>query len=159
MGRIKLSVPVSSVILISIFLFGCSPVQKKQVSEKAPLKQETQKVMITTGTRILPQSCRPGEIITVKIDVIPANQISGVVVAEKIPEGWKIVSSNPQVARIENNNVHKWLQWGTQVAPFTITYQIKVPEKEKGEYLFEGTVTTYREGELVISGNNRITVK
>ncbi|MCX7705790.1 MAG: hypothetical protein N2115_05980 [bacterium] len=161
MGRITLLGFVFGCFVI--ILSGCTPAQKKNDTEKLPLKQESQqettRVMITTGTRVLPNFCNPGDLITVKINIIPASQISGVIVTEKIPEGWKLVKSEPQFSRIEPNNLYKWLQWAQQVAPFTIVYQVQVPDTAKGKFTFDGKLTTFREGDIPITGNNEIIVK
>ncbi len=160
MGRgIKIFAGIITAPLMLIILSGCSAPSKKQDVEKTSSLKQQQQVMITTGKRFLPESCKAGETITVKIEVIPANQVSGVIVAEKIPEGWKITNSNPQVSRIEQGSVYKWLEWASQVSLFTINYQVKVPDTAKGEYFFEGSVMTYREGEIEIIGDRRIIVK
>lgn len=159
MGTIRLFDVCLVMACVLMFLSGCTPSQKKQNIEKSSVKQETQQVMISTGTRILPDSCSPGGIITVRINVIPANQISGVIITEKIPEGWELVKSDPQFSRIEQNSVYKWLQWSQQVAPFTIVYQLRIPETAKGKFVFEGKLTTLREGDVPIAGDIEITVK
>ncbi|MCM8817563.1 MAG: hypothetical protein NC913_08675 [Candidatus Omnitrophica bacterium] len=162
MGKLRPLGTFLAVVLVSVVFSGCVQSQKK-VPEKTPVRQESQietkKVMITTGTRILPGLCNPGSIITVKIDVVPADQISGVIVTEKVPQNWQLINSEPKVSRVEPDNVYKWLQWAQQVTPFTIVYQVKVPESAKGKFVFEGRVTTFREGDIPIMGNSEITVK
>lgn len=156
MGRMK-AFEVFLGIILCVFLSGCSQVQKKEPKETT--KQQPQSVMISTATRTIPETCKAGDIIEVKINIVPANQVSGIIVKEKIPESWSIIKSEPQFTKIEPANTYKWLQWGKQVLPFTIVYQLKIPEKAKGKYSFEGTITTYREGEIPFTGNSVIEVK
>lgn len=165
MGRIESFFGGMLTIMLLIFLSGCSISQKKESietlpAEKLPATEQPQpKVMITSGTRTLPETCNAGDVIEVKIDIVPANQISGVIVREKIPDTWEIIKSEPQFSKIEQGNVYKWLQWGKQVLPFTIIYQVKVSQTAKGKYFFEGTIMTYREGNIPILGNSETVVK
>ena len=161
MERIKISMLA---MMIFIFLSGCVSTQEKKVGpvvqpEKSQSKNLEVKTMITTATRFLPEFCQPGETIKVKIDIVPLKQTSGVIVTEKIPEGWKIVKAEPVISKVMPDGSYKWLQWGQEVTPFTIIYEVKVPETAKGKYNFEGTITTYREGDIEIIGANCITVK
>ncbi len=151
-----------TILCLSIVLSGCVQSQKKKESEKLPSSQDIQKeekVMISTGTRVIPGSCKAGDTVIIKINVSPANQISGVIVTEKIPDGWELIKSDPQFSRVESGNVYKWLQWAQQVAPFVIVYQVRIPETAKGKFTFEGKLTTFREGDISITGDSEITVK
>ncbi|MCM8825206.1 MAG: hypothetical protein NC937_03515 [Candidatus Omnitrophica bacterium] len=147
------------VIFTVLLFYGCATHQKKEMTGEKKTTSETSRVMITTGTRTLPDFCKPGGIVKVKIDVVPASQISGVIVAEKLPDGWEIVKSEPPISRIEPENTYKWLQWAQQVLPFSIMYDVRVPENAKGIYKFEGKITTYREGDIPIIGKSEIKVK
>jgi len=161
--RIKISCIAGVVLTIFLFFSGCASTQKQTTeTEKKQVQQEIQpeaKTMITTGTRIMPDSCNAGDTIRVRIDIVPANQTSGIIITEKIPDGWKILNSEPAFTKVLPDNSYKWLQWAKSLTSFTIIYQLKVPESATGTYTITGILTTYREGDIEIIGKKEIVVK
>lgn len=162
--RMKIWCMAGIVLTMFLFLSGCASTQKQkiEVEKKSQVQQEIQpeaKTMITTGTRIMPDSCNAGDTIRVRIDIVPANQISGIIITEKIPDGWKILNSEPAFTKVLPDNSYKWLQWAKSLTSFTIIYQLKVPESATGTYTITGILTTYREGDIEIIGKKEIVVK
>lgn len=77
----------------------------------------------------------------------------------KNPDGWQIIKAEPGFTKALSDGTYKWLQWAKQVEPFNIIYEVKIPESAKGKYTFSGITTTYREGEIEITGKKEIIVK
>ncbi len=150
---------VAVVIFILFLLSGCASIEKKS-SENIPVGSEIKKeVMITTAVRNMLSSCSSGDIIKVSLNVIPAPQTPGVIITEKLPEGWKIINSKPAYTKVLSDNSYKWLQWAKQLDVFEVIYEVKVPESAKGNYTFTGSITTYREGVIEITGKKNLVVK
>ncbi len=162
MERLKkhfLSLFSTQIILVMLFLCGCAAVEKKSAENIPVDSKTTQKVMITTTIRDMPDSCKPGDIVKVSLRTIPAAEVSGVIITEKTPDGWQIIKAEPGFTKALSDGTYKWLQWAKQVEPFNIIYEVKIPESAKGKYTFSGITTTYREGEIEITGKKEIIVK
>ncbi|MGB9643199.1 MAG: hypothetical protein ACP5JO_02105 [Candidatus Ratteibacteria bacterium] len=162
--RIEIWCMAGIVLPMFLFLSGCASTQRQkvEVEKKSPAQQEIQleaKTMITTGTRTMPDYCNAGDTIRVKIDIVPASQTSGIIITEKLPDGWKIVNSEPPFTKVMPDNSYKWLQWARALTPFTVNYELKIPESAKGSYILTGILTTYREGDIEIIGKKEIVVK
>ncbi|HPP66867.1 MAG TPA: hypothetical protein PKX05_03020 [bacterium] len=160
MGRIKNIFVFMFLIGCFIYPAGCISTQKKETTQvpSQKLAAET-KPMITTAIRILPETCKPGDIITVRIDVIPRNNVSGIIITEKVPDHCRIIQAEPNFSKVLPDGSYKWLEWAKQLAPFRIVYKLEIPESAKGKYNFEGFISTYDQGNMEIIGQNYINVQ
>ncbi len=110
-----------------------------------------------TVERDLPEKIYAGEDFTVTLTLkVGENKPNGVIVVEKVPEGFTYVSSDPEGVFMENTNELKWVFYGDDVKDRTITYTLKAPSELK-------TVTFYGEVKTIlgteeIKGNNKASV-
>ena len=114
-----------------------------------------------TVKRTVPSSCNLDNICTIKISVTGKSDMLGI--EEAIPQGWKFVSSNPEVSiSNEENGVYSWL-FGANiplakgaVKKMTITYKV-IPTSKTGS--FSGFWTIDGDSKKAISGKSVVKVK
>lgn len=116
-----------------------------------------------TATRVLPPFGAPAQIVPVQVKVDRgAGEGAGFIVKERVPAGWRFVSSNPSVTGEAGERELKWLVPGG-TGPVVISYTLLAPREFPlgqqvdfgGEIvLADGTVT--RRG--AIGGSGRLTV-
>lgn len=138
-------------IILSFILTSCTSAKKTTKKKTKKEKVDNKSIAI----RFLPEYYTAGKTIKVKIVVSPAKKTSGIIVEEKIPERWEIIKSTPQYMKKEKNT-YKWLFYGKEVLPFEITYKVKIPEDENGEKEFKGVIKTFREKNIPIGGDKKI---
>ncbi|MEM7815753.1 MAG: hypothetical protein QXN71_01390 [Candidatus Aenigmatarchaeota archaeon] len=111
-------------------------------------------VSASTVTRTLPDSVKPGETISVSLDIAITGGESYYLVDEKVPDGWTIVSG----AEEGTEPGHIKLAVIQNAVSKKHTYQVTAPKTEgtyvfSGKYMFEGMTE-----EGVIGGQNTIVV-
>jgi len=80
-----------------------------------------------TAVRWVPNFAAPGEVIPVQIKVTrQGDEKAGFILKEKLPDGWRLVSSLPASSAIESSGSIKWLMPGGS-ASATVSYTIKIP--------------------------------
>lgn len=81
-----------------------------------------------TAVRWAPKFAAPGEIIPVQIKVTgQGEEKAGFILKEKLPDGWRLVSSLPASSAIESSGSGlKWLMPGGSGSS-TVSYTIKIP--------------------------------
>lgn len=116
-----------------------------------------------TATRVLPPFGAPAQIVPVQVKVDRgAGKGAGFIVKERVPAGWRFVSSTPPVTGEAGERELKWLVPGG-TGPVVISYTLLAPREfplgQQAEFggeivLADGTVT--RRG--VIGGSKKVTV-
>lgn len=115
----------------------------------------------TTGIRNLPLYYIPGTSINVLIYISPSNTYA-IIIKEKLPAGWQILSSNPSYSKVEfdgTNYTYTWLIFNFDkefLKPFEIVYTVNIPSGISGTYNFFGKILSLEEGEIIIGGNSYI---
>lgn len=90
--------------------------------------------------RDLAYSASAGDIVNVKLNVVVSEKLDGVIIAEHIPVGWSITSTNTPIDEIVDNEF-KWLIYGSGIKNQTIEYTIGIPSDEAiGGKIFYGNV-------------------
>lgn len=116
-----------------------------------------------TATRVLPPFGAPAQIVPVQVKVDRgAGEGAGFIVKERVPAGWRFVSSSPPVTGEAGERELKWLVpggTGAVVISYTLLAPREFPLGQQAEFggeivLADGTVT--RRG--AIGGSGRLTV-
>jgi transcriptional regulator with XRE-family HTH domain len=115
-------------------------------------------------SRILPRYGAPGEILPVKITISGLGEgKAGLIVKERLPDGWILVSSSPQIKSGKSPSGEiKWLiPSGT--GDFRILYTVKVPSSAplKSKAAFRGSMISHSDGlsqTEAIGGDQHLTV-
>ncbi|HNS32358.1 MAG TPA: hypothetical protein PKN36_05230 [bacterium] len=151
-------------ILALLLIAGCTTTIQKDIDvqrveegkeqDSAPVEEKLR----TRALRVLPSCYTPGGIFSVTLKVQPLPGTTGVIIEESLPENWKIASSYPQWIKYENKT-YKWLVFERELKNFEISYDVSVPDGEKGKKEFRGVVVTHREKTLPIEGETAIKEK
>ena len=113
-----------------------------------------------TVSRDLPKTTEPGSdvIVNLKLEVASGGETSGVVIEEKIPDGWTASSISNEGFFDSKTGKIKWLLYGKSVKSQTVSYTGAAPSNT-GEYTFSGTYTTLEESIGEIAGDEKISVE
>lgn len=94
--------------------------------------------------------------ITLEVTIEDLDLISSIIVTETIPEGWEVVSSDPQADEFEEKI--KWLIFGSSLEEeMTLEYTLQAPEDFSGEQELSGYWDIVGSGHGVIGGDSFIT--
>ena len=95
---------------------------------------------VTVSRTIDKSVIKPGEEFTVKLTYYPSSDVLGLVITEKIPIGFEVVSANPPYKLYKKDEgIIKWLFYGLKVESGEITYKVRVPKDvDLGTYRIEG---------------------
>ncbi len=103
-----------AVLLLFWFLF---PHQKTPVD---PLLQ---------AERILPIHIAPGHELLVQVIVTTESALRGVILKEEYPQGWELISSEPEVSSVDDEaGVARWI-FRNPVLPLHLYYRLAVPRE------------------------------
>ena len=125
-----------------------SAVKKEPGKEKTTLIREI----------IVPDKYASGNNVIVKICIVPASQISAVILEEVVPEGWEVVKSDPKWNK-RYGDKYTWLFWGKTLALVEVEYELKLPENIQETVTFKGSGKTFKEGTLPVTGAQSIKIK
>jgi len=113
-----------------------------------------------TVTRVLPESVGAGLQLTVTLimDVNESDIPETVGLAETPPEGWEVISTEPNGSLTSSPGSIEWLFWemGDEVRDRNITYVLKASTAANGTYSFSGTVNYGGESNPIIGGDSEI---
>lgn len=89
--------------------------------------------LAVSTTRNANESVEAGKEITIEINLdLEGDDPSSVIVLEKIPVGWELVSSSPKATLFEDEM--KWLLFGSSLKNQKISYTLKAPSEF--DYIF-----------------------
>ena len=111
-----------------------------------------------TVTRDLPETATLGSEITVnlKLDIV-GGETPGIIITEKVPEGWSVSSVSNEGSFDREKKEIRWLLYGENVESQTLSYVCAAPSKADN-YTFSGTYTTLEEGVGGITGDEKISI-
>ena len=110
-------------------------------------------------SRDLPETANPSSEVAINLKMdVTGGGISGVIITEKIPEGWSASSVSDEGSFDSETMEIRWLLQGENVETQTLSYVAAAPS-EAGEYTFSGTYTSLEEGVSEITGDERISIE
>jgi hypothetical protein len=104
------------------------------MASASPLSVEASRTLDKTTVKF-------GETLTITLTYTPSEDVIGLIITEKLPLGFKLVSASPEPDIYnEAEGIAKWLFRSiVRIEPGTITYKVLVPEDaELGTYIIEG---------------------
>lgn len=77
--------------------------------------------------RVLPEHVAPGHELLVQVIITSETALRGVILKEEYPQGWELVSSEPEVASVDDEaGVARWI-FRNPVLPLHLYYRLVVP--------------------------------
>jgi len=116
-------------------------------------------VFAESVSRSMPASAGAGSELTISLslDINESSPPTGVIIRERIPAGWEVVSAAPQGYFNRSRGMVKWVLYGSEVRDRVITYTLKVPASARGGYSFSGELVTLS-GTVTTGGDVHLTV-
>lgn len=79
--------------------------------------------------RMLPAHVAPGHELLVQVIVTSESPLRGVILKEEYPQGWEFISSEPEVASVDDEaGVARWI-FRNPVLPLHLYYRLAVPQE------------------------------
>ena len=112
----------------------------------------------TVVERDLPKTVEPNEEFKILLKLrFGQEKPNGVIIVEKVPEGFRYNSSTPKGIFLESFGELRWAFYGDEVFNRTIEYSLIAPNKTQ-KVTFEGIVKTVH-GTDLIKGDSELLVK
>lgn len=98
--------------------------------------------------REIAEAVAAGQTVDVKLNIkLGTESPSGIILVEKIPEGWQVVSSNPKGSVVKGEL--KWLIYSKEMSNKTVMYTLKAPANFKEPVFLSGGWQTLSENGIV----------